>query len=47
MADSPITDIGERRLAWMDEYSVDMQMLSYGDNTQTPLLNNPVGYPKK
>ena len=29
VASSPITDIGERRLAWMDEYGVDTQVLSY------------------
>jgi len=37
VAESPITDIGERRLAWMDEYGVDTQVLSYGDNTPSDL----------
>ena len=37
VAESPITDIGERRLAWMDENGVDMQVLSYGDNTPSDL----------
>ena len=30
--ESPLTDIGARRLAWMDGNGVDMQVLSYGDN---------------
>ena len=37
VAESPIADIGERRLQWMDENGVTMQVLSYGDNSPADL----------
>lgn len=37
VAESPIADIGKRRIQWMDENGVDMQVLSYGDNSPADL----------
>lgn len=34
---SPLTDLGDRRLAWMDEKGVDVQVLIYGDNAPQDL----------
>lgn len=34
---SPLTDIGDKRLAWMDENGVDIQVLIYGDNAPQDL----------
>ncbi len=33
----PLTDLGDRRLAWMDEKGVDIQVLIYGDNSPQDL----------
>ena len=37
VAESPITDIGDRRIHWMDGNGVTMQVLSYGDNSPADL----------
>ena len=34
---SPLTDVGKKRLAWMDEKGVDIQVLIYGDNAPQDL----------
>ncbi len=34
---SPLTDLGDKRIAWMDEKGVDIQVLIYGDNAPQDL----------